>query len=50
MLKSGEPGNDQPPISFEYRMAIVYRSEKKKILRSQINLVEKVLKVLKQAE
>lgn len=50
LLQSGEPGCDLPPISFEYRMAIVYRSEKKKIIRSQMNLIEKVLKVLKSAE
>ena len=31
-------------------MAIVYRSEKKKIIRSQLNLIQKVLSVLHQAE
>ena len=39
ILKSGEPGSANPSISFELRMAVVYRSEKKKILRSQINVV-----------
>jgi len=34
LLKSGEPGNPNPLISFELRMAVVYRSEKKKILQS----------------
>ena len=50
MLERGEPGNPNPPISFELRMAVVYRSEKKKIIRSQINLIEKVLSVLKSIE
>ena len=31
-------------------MAVVYRSEKKKILRSQINLIRKVILVLKRIE
>ena len=31
-------------------MAVVYRSEKKKILRSQINLITKVIQVLRKAE
>ena len=31
-------------------MAIVYRLEKKKILRSQINLIKKVLSVLRRIE
>ena len=50
LLKSGEPGNPQPPISFELRMAVVYRAEKKKIMRSQINLIQKVISILSQAE
>ena len=50
MLERGEPGNPNPPISFELRMAVVYRSEKKIIIRSQINLIEKVLSVLKSIE
>ena len=50
ILQSGEPGSPNPPISFEYRMAVVYRSEKKKILRSQINLITKVIQVLRKAE
>jgi len=50
LLKRGEPGSTEPAISFELRMAVVYRLEKKKILRSQINLVKKVLEVLKNAE
>ena len=31
-------------------MAVVYRSEKKKILRSQINLITKIIAVLKGCE
>ena len=50
MLKNGEPGDTKPPISFEMRMAVVYRLEKKKIFRSQINLIEKVRHVLKHAK
>ena len=50
LLKRGEPGNNEVPISFHLRMAVVYRSEKKKILLSQINLAAKVLQVLKRAE
>ena len=50
LLKRGEPGNNEVPISFQLRMAVVYRSEKKKILLSQINLAAKVLQVLKRAE
>lgn len=38
LLRRGE-SDDQEPISFELRMAVIYRSEKKKILRSQINLI-----------
>ena len=50
LLSRGEPGNDLPPISFELRMAVVYRAEKKKILRSQVNLVKKILSVLRRIE
>ena len=50
LLGRGEPGNNEVPISFQLRMAVVYRSEKKKILLSQINLAAKVLQVLKRAE
>ena len=50
LLRRGEPGNNEVPISFQLRMAVVYRSEKKKILLSQINLAVKVLQVLKRAE
>ena len=50
LLRRGEPGNNEVPISFQLRMAVVYRSEKKKILLSQINLAAKVLQVLKRAE
>ena len=46
LLERGEPGNPNPPISFELRMAVTYRAEKKKIIRSQINLIQKVLTVL----
>lgn len=50
LLDRGEPGNPLPPISFEMRMAVVYRAEKKKIIRSQINLIQKVLQVLRGVE
>ena len=52
MLQWGEPGctSDEPALGFEMRMAVVYRSEKKKILRSQINLIGKVLQILKNCE
>lgn len=50
LLSRGEPGNPLPAISFELRMAVVYRSEKKKIIRSQINLIQKVSTVLKSIE
>ena len=50
LLKRGEPGSDLPPISFEMRMAVVYRAEKKKILRSQINLIDKILQILQNVE
>lgn len=39
MLKRGQPGHPGAPLDFKMRMAVVYRAEKKKILRSQINLV-----------
>jgi len=50
LLNRGEPGSNLPPISFEMRMAVIYRSEKKKIVKSQINLIKKVLQILKKAE
>ena len=50
LLRRGEPGSDLAPIHFELRMAVIYRAEKKKILRSQINLVKMVLHILKAAE
>jgi len=31
-------------------MAVVYRAEKKKILRSQINLIQKVIQIIKHCE
>ena len=34
LLKRGEPGHPGEPIGFELRMAVVYRSEKKKIVLS----------------
>lgn len=37
-------------ISFEMRQVVTYRAEKKRILRSQIHLVKKVLDVLNNAE
>ena len=39
MLKVGDPGFPGEPLSFEMRMAVVYRAENKKIMRSQINLI-----------
>lgn len=50
LLNRGEPGHPGQPIDFEFRMAVVYRAEKKKILRSQIILVEKVINVLRNCE
>ena len=50
LLERGEPGNPHPPISFELRMAVTYRAEKKKIIRSQINLIQKVITVLQSIE
>ena len=50
MLQRGEPGNSKPRIPFELRMAVVYRSEKKKIIISQINLITKVLSILDRIE
>lgn len=50
LLKRGEPGHPGEPIDFEFRMAVVYRSEKKKIMRSQINLVTKIKEVLRGCE
>ena len=41
---------DSEPLTWPYRMAILYRSEKKKILRSQLNLIEKVKFVLQNIE
>ena len=37
---------DQQPLNWMTRMAVVYRSEKKKILRSQLNIIKKVNSVL----
>ena len=37
-------------LDFEIRMAVVYRSEKKKILRSQIIMVKYLLDVLKKTQ
>ena len=50
LLQSGEPNNPNPPISFELRMAIVYRSEKKKIIASQISLLKQVISILERLE
>ena len=50
LLRRGEPGNNEVPITFQHRMAVIYRSEKKKILLSQINLAVKIQQVLKRAE
>ena len=41
---------DKKPISWTFRMAVVYRSEKKKILRSQLNIIKKVNTVLERVE
>ena len=38
------------PIDWTFRMAVVYRSEKKKILRSQLNMIKKVNSVLEKVE
>ena len=43
LLCRGEPGHPGEPINFEMRMAVVYRAEKKKIMRSQINLIQKII-------
>ena len=48
MLKQEEAG--LPPLSFEMRMVILYRVEKKKIIRSQLNIVDKMIEVLKNCE
>ena len=37
-------------LDFEIRMAVVYRSEKKKILRSQLMMVKYLLDVLKKTQ
>ena len=50
LLAQGEAGSDLPAIKFEFRMAVFYRAEKKKILRSQIILVKKILHVLRNCE
>ena len=50
LLKRGDPSHPGQPIHFELRMAVVYRAEKKKILRSQLHLLGKVLSVLDRAE
>ena len=50
LLQSGEPNNPNPSISFELRMAIVYRSEKKKIMASQISLLKQAISILERIE
>lgn len=42
-----EEGPDRPVMGFTLRMAIMYRSEKKKIIYSQIHLIQKVLSILR---
>jgi len=37
-------------LTFQMRMAVLYRSEQKKILQNQLDLTMKVIKVLEQAE
>ena len=37
-------------LSFEVRMAVIYRSEKKKIIRAQLSLLKKVNDVLARVE
>lgn len=46
-LLKDKPGKQ---LNWQYRMAVVYRSEKKKILRSQINIIKKVNSVLQNVE
>ena len=43
-------GNGAEPLGFQTRMLVLYRSEKKKIVRSQLNLVKKVASILDQIE
>ena len=43
LLQRGGPGSSLPKISFELQMAVFYRAEKKQILISQINLIQKVV-------
>ena len=42
--------SNRKPLSDNFRMAVVYRSEKKKILRSQLNIIKKVNSVLQKVE
>ena len=39
-----------PDLQFPRRMGILYRAEKKRVLKSQLHLVNMVQKVLKEAE
>ena len=43
-----KPG--QQPLNWMTRMAVVYRCEKKKILRSQLNIIQKVNSVIQNIE
>ena len=43
-------GNGAEPLGFQTRMVVLYRSEKKKIVRSQLNLVKKAAGILDQIE
>ncbi len=47
-LLKGKP--DSEPLSWTMRMAVVYRSEKKKIIRSQLNIIKKVNSVIENIE
>jgi len=47
-MLDGKPG--AKPLHWKTRMTIVYRSEKKKIIQSQLNMVTKVIKVLQKIE
>jgi hypothetical protein len=46
MLRGEAAGSKD--LTYMRRMVIVYRSEKKKILRTQIDLAEYVIKILKE--
>ena len=47
-LLKDKPG--KPQLTWQRRMAILYRSEQKKIIRSQLNIIKKVDSVLEKIE